>query len=239
VYIDAKDLQFAQTPEGKEKAIFDIIAVTFGDNGVEVEKLSKTYTIEVTEKVYQNMIAKGFVYTLSVPIKKSGAYQFRIALRDGFSDKVGSASQFIEVPNVRKNMVLSNLVLDNFTAAEWDAKRRGSSEESERSALLDTTNRQYKRGTILRYDYAIYNPSQSRQIETQLRLIKDGKVIYEENPVAVKTASQPDLQRLPAAGAFSIGKNLETGSYILQVIAFDKTNSKKFATQYVEFEVVD
>ena len=240
VYINAKDLQFGKTPEGKEKAVFDIMAVTFGDNGTTVEKLSKVYTIEVSEKVYQNMLDKGFVYTLSVPIKKSGAYQFRIALRDAYSDRVGSASQFIEVPNVKKNLVLSNLLLDNFTAAEWEAGKRGApTAEGERSALLDTTDRQYRRGTILRYDYAIYNPAQSRQIETQLRLIKDGKVIYEENPVAVKIGSQTDLLRLPAAGALSLGKNLDLGSYVLQVIVVDKTDAKKFATQYVEFDLVE
>jgi VWFA-related protein len=239
VYIDAKDLQFTKTADGKEKAVFDIVAMTFGDNGVAVEKLSKVYTLEVSEKVYRNMLEKGFVYTLPVPIKKSGAYQFRIALRDTVSNKVGSASQFIEVPNVKKKLVLSNLVLDNFTASEWQKIRLGGSrDESERSALLDTTLRQYKRGTILRYDYAIYNPAQSQQIESQLRLIRDGKVIYEENPIAVKTNGQPDLQRLQAAGAFSLGANLEPGNYVLQVIVTDKTNVKKFATQYVEFEIV-
>ena len=70
-------------------------------------------------------------------------------------------------------------------------------------------------------------------------LIKDGKVIYEENPIAVKTAGQTDLHRLQAAGAVSLGKNLEAGNYVLQVIATDKTNTKKFATQYVEFEIVE
>lgn len=240
IYINAKDLQFTKTADGKEKAVLDIIGVTFGDNGVAIDRLSKTYTIEITEKVYQNMIEKGFVYTLSVPVKKSGAYQFRIALRDTVSDKIGSASQFIEVPNIKKRMVLSNLVLDNFTAAEWQKIRSGGSrDESERSVLLDTTLRQYKRGTILRYDYEIYNPNQSRQIESQLRLIKDGKVIYEENPMAVAIENQTNLHRLQTAGALSLGKNLEIGNYVLQVITTDKTNVKKFATQYIEFEIVE
>jgi VWFA-related protein len=240
VYIDAKDLQFTKTAEGKEKAVFDIVAMTFGENGIPVERLSKIYTLEVPEKVYQKMLANGFVYTLSVPVKKSGAYQFRIALRDTVSNKVGSASQFVEVPNIKKRMVLSSLVLDNFTAGEWEGIKRGRSrDESERSVLLDTTLRQYKRGTILRYDYVIYNPDQSRQIESQMRLIRDGKVLYEEQPIAVKTEAQTDLRRLQTGGAFSLGTNLKAGNYILQIVATDKTSAKKFATQYVEFEIVE
>ncbi len=239
VYIDAKDLNFTTANE-KRKTNFDLIAMTFGDNGIQIDQLSKNYTIEVSEKVYQNMLANGFVYTLTVPIKKSGAYQFRIALRDTVSNKVGSASQFIEVPNIKKQMVLSNLVLDNFTVSEWQKiKLGGNRDESERSVLLDATLRKFKRGTILRYDYVIYNPKQSRQIETRLRLIKDGKVVYEENPISVDTNGQTDLQRIQTANAISIGKNLEIGNYVLQVIATDKANVKKFATQYVEFEIVE
>lgn len=240
VHIDAKDLQFAKTADGKQKAVFDIVAMTFGDNGQAVEQLSKIYTLEVSEKVYQNMLGKGFVYTLSVPVKKSGAYQFRIALRDTVSNKVGSASQFIEVPDINKRMALSNLILDNFTVPEWQKIRLGGSrDESERSVLLDTTLRQYKRGTILRCDYTIYNPPPGQQIESQFRLIKDGKVVYEEAPTAVKLAGQTDLRRLAAAGAFSLGANLENGNYVLQVIVTDKTNAKNFAAQYVEFEIIE
>jgi VWFA-related protein len=240
IHIDARDLEFVQTPENRRKAVFDIIAMTFGDNGAIVEQLAKVYTLEITEAVYQNMLKNGFVYTLAVPVKKAGAYQFRIAVRDTVSQKIGSASQFIEVPDVKKTLVLSNLILDNFTAVEWQKVRSGGSRDaSERSVLLDATLRQFKRGTILRYDYAIYNPAQTQQLESQMRLVKDGKIVYEEKPAAVKTAGQSDPQRLSAAGAFSLGTNLEPGNYVLQIIVTDKANSNKFATQYVEFEIVE
>jgi VWFA-related protein len=241
VYIDARDLSFAEA-DGKRRANFDLLAMTFGDNGAPVSQLSKNYTLEITEKVYQNMLEKGFVYTLPVPIKKTGAYQFRIALRDTGSNKVGSASQFIEVPNIKKRMVLSNLVLDNFTADEWQKVRLGapeSGDDSGRSVLLDTTLRRFRSGTVVRYDYVIYNPKQSRALKTQMRLIKDGKVVYQENPSSVKIDGQSDIQRVQTAGAVSLGKDLTAGNYVLQVIATDDSNEKKYATQFVEFEIVE
>ena len=87
----------------------------------------------------------------------------------------------------------------------------------------------------------IYNPKQRQSLTTQLRLIRDGKVIYEETPVPLKTGGQTDLMGLQTSGAVTLGKNLEAGSYILQTIVFDTAEKGKnaFATQFVEIEVVD
>ena len=245
VYIDANDLKFTETTDGKRKASFDLIAMTFGDNGVPVDKLSKNYTIEVNEKVYQNLLKKGFVYDLSVPIKKAGAYQFRIALRDTGADTVGSASQFIEVPNLKKKkLVLSNLIVDGFSPDEWKKAKLGEAlSGEERSVFMDTTLRRFTTGSVLQYNYVIYNAkmdkTQKPQLETQLRLIRDGKVIFEGTRTPVKTDGQTDFQRVQSSGALTLGKNLEAGNYVLQVVVFDNSEGKKprIATQFIEFEL--
>lgn len=240
IYIDPKDLLFATMDGGKQKVNFDLLAMTFGDNGVPVDSLAKTFEIEVTDKMHQSILKNGLVYMMTVPIKKSGAYQFRVALSDNVTNKIGSASQFIEIPDVNKRMVLSNLVLDNFRADEWQkVKLDGNRNNGDRSTLLDASIRQFKRGTILYCDYVVYNPKESRRIETQMRLIKDGKVIFEQNPAPLNMQGQTDLKRLQTAGTVSLGTDMEAGSYILQVIATDKESNKRFATQYVEFDVVD
>ena len=240
VYINARDLKFTEAADGKHKANFDLVAMTFGDNGVPVDRYSKNHSVEAGKEVYRNMMENGIVYTLPVPVKKSGAYQFRIALRDTNSNKVGSATQFIEVPNIRKKMALSNIILDNFTTEEWKkVKPGGSRGDSERDVLFDTTRRQFKGGTIVRYNYVIYNPKSSRQIETQLRLIKNGQIVYEKNSTPLKIEGQMDLLRLPVAGMLTLGKNLGAGSYVLQVIAVNGESAKNFGAQSVEFEIVE
>lgn len=242
VHIDARDLQFAATADGKRKTSFDIIAMTFGDNGIPIDRLSKTYTLEVSDKVYRNMLKNGFVYPLAVPVKKPGAYQFRIALRDTASDAVGSASEFIEVPNLKKkNIALSQLILDSFSAEEWKKISLGQSrDESERSVLLDTALRQFRRGSILRFNYAVYN-ARSGRLKTQTRLISDGKIVFEGDPVPLGTAGQTDPLRLQAEGALTLGANLPAGSYILQIVVIDEAASRKkrFTSQFVEFEIVE
>lgn len=240
VYIDANDLEFMTVKETR-KANFDIMAMTFGDNGTAISEVSMNYTIEVSDKVYQSMLEKGFVYTLRVPVKKSGAYQFRVALRDTASNKIGAASQFIEIPNVKKRISVSNLLLDAFTPAEWEKTKSGSSNESERSVMLDTASRKFKSGTILRYDYEVYNPQRVQILTAQTRLIRDGKVIYEEKPAQIKTDGLTDLTRLASFGAVDFGTSMEPGTYILQIIITDPVakREKAFATQFVEFEITN
>ena len=50
----------------------------------------------------------GLLYNLVVPAKKPGAYQLRIAVRDTASERTGSASQYVEVPDVKKGQLVSS-----------------------------------------------------------------------------------------------------------------------------------
>jgi VWFA-related protein len=247
VNIDARDLKFSQEPDGTHKANFDIIAMTFGDNGVPVDEAAKNYTIRVGEKVYQKILQKGFVYNLLVPIKKPGAYQFRIAMRDSATAKVGSASQFVDVPNLKKdNLTLSGIVLDNFTADEWKKISHGENTAvqtaDEAGSDADTALRIFKRGTVLRYDYLIYNAKTNpSQLQIQARLFRDGKILFEGQPSAFDTSGQTDLKRLQAVGAITLGNNLAPGNYVLQLIVKDGLAKEKrqIATGSVDFEIVD
>ena len=58
------------------------------------------------------------VYSVHVAVKKPGAYQMRVVLRDATSEQFGSASQFIEVPDIDKGrLALSGIVLRAEAAA--------------------------------------------------------------------------------------------------------------------------
>ncbi len=247
VSIDARDLKFTQEPDGTHKANFDIVAMTFGDNGVPVDEAAKNYTIRLGEKAYQKILQKGFIYNLLVPIKKPGAYQFRIALRDSASEKVGSASQFVDVPNLKKgNLTLSGIVLDNFTAAEWKKISLGQKSavqtEDETNVDTNTSLRIFKRGTVLRYDYIIYNAKTNpSQLQIQARLFRDGKILLEGQPGSFDTSGQTDLKRLQAVGAITLGNNLAPGNYVLQLIVKDGLAKEKrqIASGSVDFEIVE
>ena len=112
LYIDAKALKFEDEPDDWHKAVFEIVAVTFGDNGQAVDDTGRPTPLRIHGNAYKQALENGFVYTMHHVVKKPGAYQLRVALRDEGSEQLGSASQFVEVPDVHKgHLTLSSLVI--------------------------------------------------------------------------------------------------------------------------------
>src|SRR5213075_829089 len=125
LHIDARDLTFTEEPNKMHKGVFDVLSMTFGDNGIVVDQSGRTYTIQLPDELYQRAQRDGMVYYITVPVKKAGAYQLRMSLRDSATDRIGSASQFIEVPDLKKSrLALSGLVLRGY------ANRTGQNADS-------------------------------------------------------------------------------------------------------------
>ncbi|HEY9404011.1 MAG TPA: VWA domain-containing protein, partial [Pyrinomonadaceae bacterium] len=118
LYLDGNDLRFNKEPDGKYKAELDVVGVTYGDNGSVVETLNRVHTLTLVESYYRRVLREGLVYSMNVPVKKAGAYQLRMAVRDTTTERTGSASQFIEVPDLKKNrLALSGLVVSGASQA--------------------------------------------------------------------------------------------------------------------------
>jgi VWFA-related protein len=245
LHINTKNLKFSDEPNGDKKAVFDILAISFGDNGVPVDEISKTYTITLTEEIYKKILDKGFTYFFSFPVKKPGAYQMRVAIRDHGSEKLGSASQFIEVPKLKKKrLTISGIALENLTFEQWNNETK-TNVKPETDPLNDTALRVFKRGTVLNYAYEIYNTKsdagQKPQLQMKTRVFRDGKVIFENKPSQINLTGQTDMQVIKAAGSLALGTEMQTGDYVLQIIITDSLAKKKqqIATQFVQFEMID
>ena len=48
LHIDMRDLTFKDGPNGTHECVFDVLAMTFGDNGVPVDYTGQTFTLGVT-----------------------------------------------------------------------------------------------------------------------------------------------------------------------------------------------
>ncbi len=244
VHVNVKDLKFTDAGDGKQKAVFDVLAVSFGDNGQPVETISKSYTLTIPPETMKKLLDNGFVYHFTFPVKKPGAYQYRIAVRDSQGSKVGSASQFIEVPNLKKNrLTASSIVLDSVSASDWEVLSAPNGGNVATDPMSDTALRKFKVGTILRYGYEIYNAklnsAGAASITTRIRVFHDGRLILDGKPTPINMSGQKNVARINANGAVSIGKQMEAGDYILQIVVIDALAKEKgrIATQFVQFEV--
>src|SRR5262249_52108904 len=75
LHFDAHDLMFTPQPDGTQKAQIDTFAATFDVDGQVVDSADKSWTLNVEEKSFDEVLKRGFVYSLHVPAKKPGAYQ--------------------------------------------------------------------------------------------------------------------------------------------------------------------
>lgn len=245
VHVKTQNFKFEDQPDGSKKFVLDILAYAFGDNGIVVDRVAKTSTITLEKRVYERFAKTGLVIDFTFPIKKPGAYQLRVAIRDPSSDTIGSANQFIEVPNLKKErLVLSGVVLENIGFDDWNLRKAGKPTTSNLDPMVDTSLRQFKRGTVLNYGFAVYNSKpgsvEGGGLSLLVRLYRDGKMIYEGNPQTIERPVTAD-KTLNASGSLALGTSMLPGDYIMQVVVTDKLAKEKYnsAGQFVQFEIVE
>jgi len=264
LHIDARDLTFTDEPNNWHKCVFDVLAITFGDNGVPVDQNGRTYTLKLPDELYKRALRDGLVYDVTVPIKKPGAYQLRMSLRDASSERIGAASQFVEAPDLKKDrLALSGIVVRgdnapaitrsaNSPAGQPGANQPANAAGGQSQESLDQVNpeaspavRHFSRGMLMIYNFMIFNAhldkaTNAPQLTTQVRLFRDGKPVFTGKEIPFMVANQTDLKRLLAGGVLQLGTDLPPGEYVFQVIVNDAQASQKqrLATQWIDFEIV-
>lgn len=261
LHIEARDLTFTEEADGWQKTVFDVLAVTFGDNGTVLDQISRTQTMRLRGETYKRALEDGLVFIITVPVKKPGAYQLRTALRDTATERVGSASQFIDVPNINKNqLTLSGIIINgrdpsaksaparnqDAAATGPDAQaRNAAAEETETDPRAGPAVRRFRHGMVMSYTYVIYNAALDKatnrpRLQVQMRAFRDGKQVFTGRVQPLDPSEQTDFKRLAASGALLLGTDMIPGEYILQIIVTDLLASEKHrtATQWIDFEII-
>jgi VWFA-related protein len=273
LHIDSRDITFVRQPDGTYKASFQIMTATFGDNGSAVDEATRGYSIVVSEANLDRTYRSGLIYVVTLPVKKPGAYQLRMAVRDSESARVGSANQYIEVPDIKKKrLTLSGIILsasvppsatavtstnvpsggaiNPASASSPPDSAAGASAPSATEGPKDHTLasqaiRRFQQRQVLSYGYYIYNArldsSHRPQLETQVRLFRDGKLIYTGRAKPFDATGQSDLRQIAAGGEITLGTDLPLGEYVLQVIVVDKLakSDTSLTTQWMDFDLVE
>ena len=259
LYVNANDLTFTDLPNGEHTAEFDVVAITFGDNGSVIDQVGQSFTLRARAEEFARLRRDGFVFFLTVPIKKAGAYQLRAALRDHATSRIGSASQFIEVPDIKKNrLVVSGILVNavdpantNSAPAAAGAVNQSPGPDPSKSdpaswhLSINAATRQLKRGQQLQYSVIVYNARLDKtttkpQLTTQVRLFRDGEPVFTGRELTLSEPNQPDPKRITVLGALRLGSDLIPGEYVLQITATDPLADEKHraATQWIDFEIV-
>lgn len=243
LHVSAKDITFENAPDGNKVAKFDVLAIGFGDNGIPVDSLSKAYTLTLNQKRYEEFMDRGFVYEIAFPIKKPGGYQLRIALKDSATSRIGSASQYVEVPNLKKKrLTLSGVAVENISREIWTRRQAAGPDaplDSGSNPLLDTALRQFKRSSIINFGLSVVNARTWADLTSQVRLYYEGKEIFVGDPRPLAA----DGVNGPAAflGSIALSDKMDLGEHLLRIdITDNKTKGKyRTATQFLQFEIIE
>ena len=234
LHIDARALTFTES-EGKKAASADVLGMVFDQDGTEVAHLSTGFAVALTREGEQDALRDGLAYTLRIPIREPGGYQLRFAVRDRQSGALGTAGEFLEVPDVARGAFsLSGIVL--------------RSEETVASSVSDQSNqvlltpaqavRIYPPGSRLSYAYEIYNAT--TPVKAAMSIWRGAERVLAVPPNTLVPPSGAE-RVFAVAGGVKLGEALPPGSYVLEIAAAlpgpPAKGKNSTAVQRIDFEV--
>jgi len=235
LHLDTRDLSLRES-DGTLGTTLEILAVTFGDSGKVVDQLARVQEIRVQPGQLDETLREGLTYRLDVPVKKPGAYQLRVAIRDTATARYGTANQLVEVPDLgRERLALSGIVVGGLGG------EGGPEATLERDATAAL--RRFRPGQALAYSFAVYNAQRELatgqpRLEAQMRLFRDGQPLSvgERRPIE---PAEGEARGVTGGGAFMLGPEMPAGDYVLQVVVTDGLAGRKHATatQAIDFEI--
>ena len=217
---------FLATPDDKEPRRIDLIGVVLDDQGKTAASFKGQLKAGPTAVTAEQNISQ----TTEVKVRP-GLYQVRVAARDQKSGVIGSALQWILVPDLTKRQIaLSSLFIgDRRPQPDADAK------------VPLSISHHFTPSSRLRFFAAIYNAARGQDgnarpdVTVQTRILRDDQATFTSPLVKLVTEGVDDLSRIPYAAEVSL-RTLTTGSYVLQLTATDNT-TKASTTQRVKFVV--
>jgi len=223
-FIDPAGVRFTQRADGRHVAKLTLALLAIGDDGKMATQWRRAVDLQLTDATYELARKRGILYTATIPLKKAGAYQLRVAVRDE-SNALGSASQFVEVPQVDKGRVaMSGIVLHGADA----------------TLLGEPALRIFQQGAEAVYACEIYDGAADKGgLTATVTVLRDGKVIHHELPASLESkAGGTAVQIVPVVGRVPL-QNLSPGFYTLQITAARVRNGTTTpqATQWATFEV--
>ena len=247
LHLDGDRISFVDEPNGNKKGVFDVVAVTLNEKNEVVDEFNRTHTIRFPAAYAAAVQQNGLIYSADIPVKKPGAYNVRVAMRDVNSRLLGSAGQQIEVPDLKK----SSLMLSALTLSEADVQDGkpiiASIQKMEPgfAAVASVSHpaiRRFRPGAVFGYSYKIYNAELDKatrqpKLTVQVRLYRDGQVVLDGAPAAAQLEPQTDMLRINDFGFLRLQPQMLPGEYALQVVIRD-LQTNKTASQWIDFEVV-
>jgi hypothetical protein len=172
----------------------------------------------------------GVIYNAHTPLPP-GFYLVKVAARDSRGRQMGTASQWVEIPDLsKKQLALSSLHLGG--------RAVGGEKAGAAPQIQFSVDRRFSRSAKLDFLAFIYNARSSGaavDLAANVRVTRDGRVVVSAPPIKIAPPAQTDLARIPFTGVISLGQ-LPPGRYELE-LEINDNSAKTSAAQRVAFDI--
>ncbi len=235
LHIDAMKLNFTQS-EGRYQSKLEEIGFVIDANGKTIDNFATTLELNLQPQTYQSALKRGFVATRTMNVKP-GTYQIRLFVREMGSGLIGTANDFIDIPDMKSGKLSTSSLFLTGQALE-----QGKVVETAGSGGTPSQRRFQRNGEFL-YSLVVYNAkvgdnTKQPQLEMKTRVLKGGKVIFNGNlrSVVPEEGSAPPF-RIITGGIIKL-LSLTPDDYTLEVTVRDKLRKKEAVTRReIDFSV--
>ena len=216
VHVNAGDIVLTKTSEGDYTGAFDVAAVAFDDNGKVAQQTRRNQLLKVRAESYERFLREGFVYSIGMAIEKPGPYQVRVALRDQSSGRLGSDSQFVEVPDVKKSrLFIAGLSVQGIRPEGSVELKDNQPEDVQDSTGKGPGVRRFVRGDRIGYSYLLYGTkpnvsNDSANLFSQVRLFRKSEQVFVGEVMPLPITKQPNHEAIIGGGSIKLGAGLPT-----------------------------
>jgi VWFA-related protein len=171
-HLDGQRLGIAKKEDGGRYISLEAHAVTTDINGTIQDSGNVQKQIPVNDDSILGIIEQGITVPIIIPTKTPGAYYVRVGVKDNVSGKMGSAFQYIEIPDLKTGWLsLSDIfVINRDEDSSWIQsgsvqKSQNQSYPAQGVADRSPALRSYLPGERIRYMAVIYNATTENGIE--------------------------------------------------------------------------
>ena len=251
VHLDAGNLTIEKDKEENGSLRIETACVTSDISGNIQDATGVQFEFGIRKENIPWVRERGIGFVQLLPVKNPGAYHVRVAVRDIASNKVGSAYQYIDIPDLKqRRLALSDLfVINRNEDGSWI--RNGIPREGlkvllspilSRDELKSPALRNYSPGDGFEYVAAVYNAKSEKNeppdLESQYILYRNGIELLRSDPVPLDLSGMNDFARLPVRKRLLLGDSIEEGDYVIQLVVRDKKAGRKGITgQSLSFQI--
>src|ERR1051325_43677 len=220
--------------DGKHAGMVDVAGLVYNDEGKAGANFKDQLRINVAPEDLPAFMNNSLFYHYQIRIKP-GLYQVRVGARDARTGRTGSATQWVEIPDLAtRKLAMSSLIIGGHPANPQQTA-------SETNPVNISVERRFNHNEQLRFITYVYNAQRgpgadaAPDVALQVQIFRDDQPVITTALSKLKTEGLPDMARLPYAAEVRLDK-LPVGQYVLSVTAIDRI-AKSSASQQVNFTI--